>query len=76
MMRIVTIMGNVQYYKTVIVPNMLSFLEKKFKIRFTSDARNLYDTIDQLDLILFHNYIKRQFSKIHGTFLQFNFIIW
>jgi hypothetical protein len=61
----VTIMTNVLYYKTVVIARLFSSIEKQLKIRLTSDAKNVYDTIEQLDQIVFYNYIRRHSSKIH-----------
>jgi hypothetical protein len=58
-------MTNVLYYKTVIIARLFSSVEKQLKIRLTSDAKNVYDTIEQLDQIVFYNYIKRHAAKIH-----------
>jgi tRNA A-37 threonylcarbamoyl transferase component Bud32 len=73
-MRAITTMGNLHYYKNVSVPKLFNMLEKRFKIRFhATDAKNLYDAIDQLDNIVFYNYIRKQAAKMHeitqnGTF--------
>jgi hypothetical protein len=58
-------MGNILFYKTVIIAKLLTGMEKKFRFRFTSDAKNIYDAIEHLDQIVFNNYVKCQAAKIH-----------
>jgi len=64
--RSITVIANLHFYKNFMIPKLLNMLEKKFKIRFHStDAKNMYDTIDQLDHIVFHNYIRLKAAKMH-----------
>jgi hypothetical protein len=53
------------YFKRHVSPKLFLSFEKRFGIRFTFDAKNLYDTADHLDQIIFQNYIKRQAREIH-----------
>jgi len=53
------------YFKRLVTPKSISFFEKLFQIRFSSEAKNIYDAIDYLDDIIFHNYIRRQATEIH-----------
>ena len=48
------------YFKRLVTPKLISFFEKRFKTRLSSEAKNIYDTIDYLDEIIFQNYIRRQ----------------
>lgn len=58
-------MGNILFYKTVIIAKLLTGMEKRFRFRFTSDAKNIYDAIEHLDQIVFNNYVRCQAAKIH-----------
>jgi hypothetical protein len=53
------------YLKRLVTPKLISFFEKRFQTRFSSEAKNIYDAIDYLDNIIFHNYIRRQATEIH-----------
>lgn len=53
------------YFKRLVTPRLIAFFEKRFQTRLSSEAKNIYDTIDYLDDIIFQNYIRRQATEIH-----------
>ncbi|KAJ3300604.1 hypothetical protein HK104_009261 [Borealophlyctis nickersoniae] len=63
--RTLLVISNLSYMRQIMVPKLVTLFEEKFNVRTAGDTKNLEDTSDHLDTLLFQNYIRRKCIKVH-----------
>ncbi|KAF7732380.1 hypothetical protein EC973_005276 [Apophysomyces ossiformis] len=62
--RILLTVINLAHMRAVVIPKLVSLFETAYKCNMEEELRTLTDIVDQLDQILFNDYIKRKSSTI------------
>lgn len=69
-MRILLTVGNLAHMRSTVIKKLIVLFEKAYKCNMEEDLKTLIDVVDQLDKILFDDYIKRKSALIRDIVRQ------
>ncbi|POY70342.1 hypothetical protein BMF94_6622 [Rhodotorula taiwanensis] len=64
--RILITVSNLNHVRETLLPRLVNQFSTAFKVDMASDVKMLHDVTDQLDKILFDDYVKRRSAEISG----------
>ncbi|KAI9311707.1 exocyst complex component Sec5-domain-containing protein [Dichotomocladium elegans] len=69
-MRILLTVGNLAHMRACVIPKLVGLFQMAYKCNMDEDLKTLIDVVDQLDKILFNDYIKRKSALIRDIIRQ------
>ncbi|KAI9257261.1 exocyst complex component Sec5-domain-containing protein [Phascolomyces articulosus] len=69
-MRILLTVGNLAHMRSTVIPKLVGLFKLAYKCNMDEDLKTLIEVVDQLDKILFNDYIKRKSGLIRDIIRQ------
>ncbi|CDH55023.1 exocyst complex component sec5 [Lichtheimia corymbifera JMRC:FSU:9682] len=69
-MRILLTVGNLAHMRSTVIPKLVGLFQMAYKCNMDEDLKTLIDVVDQLDKILFNDYIKRKSGLLRDIIRQ------
>ncbi|KAI9492453.1 exocyst complex component Sec5-domain-containing protein [Zychaea mexicana] len=69
-MRILLTVGNLAHMRSTVIPKLVGLFKLAYKCNMDEDLKTLIEVVDQLDKILFNDYVKRKSGLIRDIIRQ------